>query len=355
MKIKLAILDHDETYLNQIVSIMDSKYMDSIQTYTFTSKDTAIKTVSEAKIDVFLANPDFEMSMEEIPMKCCFAYLVDQNDIERYKGQIAIGKYQKIQLFYQQILSMYAEKVADMELSSKNTKFSIPLYCFLSASGGTGSSSLAMAYAKNQAMHGKKVLYFNLEQLPTTGLVFTGEGNGNFSEIIYSIKSGRSNVTLKIESNTKQDNSEVFFFDSCNIPLDLLELDTNDFKQLLIHIASLNKYELVVVDLDFTFQKKELFVLEGATKIIFVSDGSAVANRKFLSAYESIVILDEQNETGIAPRISLVFNKFRNRTSQVLQDERIKVIGGIPYFEGADFVRVVDELSHHPLMNKLDN
>ena len=52
MKIKLAILEKDQSYLNRIVSVFGTKYADKFQIYSFTDMDVAFSTLETAKIEV---------------------------------------------------------------------------------------------------------------------------------------------------------------------------------------------------------------------------------------------------------------------------------------------------------------
>ena len=50
MKIKLAILDKDKSYLNRIVTVFEVKYADKFEVYSFTDLSVAIQTLSEVNI-----------------------------------------------------------------------------------------------------------------------------------------------------------------------------------------------------------------------------------------------------------------------------------------------------------------
>ncbi len=52
MKIKVAILERDKSYLARIVSAFGTKYADKLEIYSFTDPDIAMSTLSSARIDV---------------------------------------------------------------------------------------------------------------------------------------------------------------------------------------------------------------------------------------------------------------------------------------------------------------
>jgi len=114
MRIKLAILEQDKSYLNRIVSAFGAKYADNFEIYSFTDPVIAMETLGTAKIDVLLASDAFELDMNRLPQRCAFAYLVDSAGIELLNGKSAICKFQKADLIYKQILSVYSEKAGSI-------------------------------------------------------------------------------------------------------------------------------------------------------------------------------------------------------------------------------------------------
>ena len=90
MKIKLAILEKDQSYLKRIVSVFNTKYSDKIEVYSFTDIEKAIASLDEARIDVFVSTDAYEVDQKRLPKRCGFAYLVDSSDVETVNEQRAI-------------------------------------------------------------------------------------------------------------------------------------------------------------------------------------------------------------------------------------------------------------------------
>ena len=63
MRIKLAILERDQSYLNRIVTAFSTKYADKFEIYSFTDKDMAIATLGTARIDVLVASDAFDIDV----------------------------------------------------------------------------------------------------------------------------------------------------------------------------------------------------------------------------------------------------------------------------------------------------
>lgn len=163
MKIKLALLEQDQGYLNRIAMVFSTKYADKLEIYSFTNREIAMEALESARIDVLVAGSTFEIDADALPRRCGFAYFVESADIEAYKGQRAICKFQKADLIYRQILSIYSEvagSVSGLKMGDDLCK----VIAFTSPCGGTGTSSIAAAYALRAAAEGRKTLYLNLEK-----------------------------------------------------------------------------------------------------------------------------------------------------------------------------------------------
>ena len=164
MRIKLAILEADQSYLKRIVTVFNTKYSDKFEIYSFTDQNMALSTLESARIDVLVASDMFTIDVNTLPRKCAFAYFVDSNDVDQVNDQRAICKFQKVDLIYKQILSIYSEKagnVSGLNFNDENTK----IVAFTSAGCGAGASSMAAAAAIHYAERNKKTLYLDLEKI----------------------------------------------------------------------------------------------------------------------------------------------------------------------------------------------
>lgn len=251
MKIKLAILEKDQSYLNRIVSAFSTKYSDKFEIYSFTDEKIAIETLDSSRIDVLVASDAFEIDVTAIPKRCGFAYFVDSPGVDTVNGQRAICKFQKADLIYKQILSIYSENsgsVFGIELGDNSTK----VIFFSSPCGGTGTSTVAAACAVHFAAQRKKTLYLNMEMFGSSDSFFSSEGMFDMSDIIYALKSKKANLGMKLESCVKQDVSGVYFISQCKVALDMNELNTEDVLKLISELKLHGSYDYIVVDIDFS-------------------------------------------------------------------------------------------------------
>lgn len=344
MKIKLAILENDQVYLNRIVSAFGTKYSDKLEMYSFTDLEVALSTLRSVRIDVLIASDLFEIDFSKIPTKCGFAYFVDSADVETLNDKPAICKFQKAELIYKQILNIYSEiagNVSGLKLNDESTK----VIAFEPISGGCGSSSMAAACAIHFAAKGAKVLYLNLEKFGATDIIFKAEGPLDMSDVIFALKSKKANLAIKIESCVKKDESGVYFFSPTKVALDMFELKSDDIIDLITEITTTGNYEYLILDMDFSVDKEMLKVLKLAHSVVWVGDGSEISNTKLFKTINALSMLEQNGNETILDRLALIYNKFSNKTSQTLNEIRIKNIGGSPRYEHATAKQVVDQLS----------
>ena len=353
MKIKLAILEKDANYLNRIVSVFNTKYSDNFEIYSFTDKDVAMNSLEISKVDILLANDAYDIDKSKLPKRCMLAYLVDSNDIDTYNDQRAIGKFQKVDLIYKQILSVYAENAGNISrlvFGEDPTR----IIAFQSVGGGCGASTMAAAAAIRFASLGKKTLYLNLEKLGSADCFFSGEGAADMSEVIFALKKAKkTNISIKLESCVKQDLRGVYFFSGSKVALDMMELKPEDIILLISELKLMGSYDVIVLDLDFSLERNDLSVLEKVQEIVWVGDGSDISNSKLFRAVEALRIMEENFEIPITGRICSIYNKFSNKTGSILENIDIKRIGGAPRIEHATTEMILKNLSEKDMLDAL--
>ena len=213
MKLHVAVLEKDSTYLNRLANAFRVKYPENVEMYLFTDLEHASAFLSANKADVLLIGDEFPDAFKLENKKTATAFLVNSSDIESLNDIPAICKFQKIDLIYKQILGLYAEKtnvVVEKRFSKEEARSR--LICFASPAGGTGTSSLAAACSLNYAKKGYKVLYLNLERFGAASEYFAADGSFTMSDVIYATKSDKSNLPIKLESYVRHDPRGISFY-----------------------------------------------------------------------------------------------------------------------------------------------
>ena len=353
MKIKLAILEKDTVYLQRIVSAFNNKYADKLEVYSFTEEEIAVKAVKEAKINVLLAGDEYDITPDKLPGRCAFAYFVDTPDVQDINHCPAVCKFQKIDMIYKQIISLYSEVAADVITMTGTEEGQTRIISFLSPAGGVGSSTVAAACARAMVREGKHVLYLNLEKYGSAENFFQGMGQGSLSDVLYAVKSQKSNLALKLEGIIRQDESGVYFLPECNVVLDRLEMKKEELEVLLNQLKICEEFDVIILDADFSFDAFEMEIMKQSSVIVMVSDGSENANCKVERVYKSLELLEQRGESIVTNKMMLLYNQFHAQTAVPIQNIEIMELGGIQTYKGAKEAQVATEISKMSIFHKL--
>lgn len=350
MKIKLAMLESDSSYLRRVVPMFNSKYAEELEIYSFTDVDAAMACLEEKKIDVFLASDSFKIDFTQIPKRCGFAFLVESLDINSIDQHKAICKFQKGELIYKQILSIYSEHVPNISGMPSSQNGAMKTIAFCSPCGGVGTSTAAAACAIALSNAGQRVLYLNAEIYGDADMFFSCDGQFDFSDVIYAVKSNKTNRAMKLQSTVKQDQTGVYYYSSVRIPLDIMEMGPNDYLTLQNELKALGCYDYVVMDVEFPKTQAAYKLFEYCNSIVLVTDSSDTAEAKVNKAIRGIQILDGQSDFAMQPRMWLLRNM---DSSNNAQQNELRMLGTFPVYETVSSAQMAKQLSLSNVFNQL--
>lgn len=350
MKIKLAMLESDSSYLRRVVPMFNSKYAEELEIYSFTDVDAAMACLEEKKIDVFLASNSFKIDFTQIPKRCGFAYMVESLDINSIDQHKAICKFQKGELIYKQILSIYSEHVPNISGMPSSQNGAMKTIAFCSPCGGVGTSTAAAACAIALSNAGQRVLYLNTEIYGDADMFFSCDGQFDFSDVIYAVKSNKTNRAMKLQSTVKQDQTGVYYYSSVRIPLDIMEMGPNDYLTLQNELKALGCYDYVVMDVEFPKTQAGYKLFEYCNSIVLVTDSSDTSEAKVNKAIRGIQILDGQSDFAMQPRMWLLRNM---DSSNNAQQNELRMLGTFPVYETVSSAQMAKQLSLSNVFNQL--
>lgn len=344
MKLKVAVLSQDANYLNRLLKNFQLKYTDQINMYVFSDIETFYQSLKSVYVDVLLVESTLKVDMDKVAESIAVGYLCDRMDIEEINGFSAICKFQKIDTIYKLILGIYAEKSSNIKVKKKGS--SVQITMFTSVQGGSGTSTAAAAYALKHASKNRKVFYLNLEKFGQSDWYFSGEGVMSFSDVIYSLKSRKSNLIIKLESTIRTDQSGVDFFMPCKNAYDMLELKDDEIGNLIQGLSQVKAYDEIIIDLsgDFT-DRMQMLMREYADTIIYVSDGSVTGNGKFQRFCQVIRVMEQRQKENILGKVILLYNRYSSRGSSQLERTPVAVAGGIHRFEGVTGRELAEQIA----------
>ena len=334
MKIKVAVIEKDQNYLNRITTALISKYSDKIEVYSFT--DSGIASASMRNVSIVLAYEGCDVESLQLSPNCSFAYLTEQIGVGRIGDYPAISKFQKLESIYKQILNVYSENPTGLAGTGIADGNATKIIAFMSPCGGVGTSTCAAACAMHFAAQGKKTLYLNLETFGTASTFFEGQGQYSMSDIVLALKSRKANLQMKIESCVSKDNSGVEFFFETAVALDQVEMESGDIIRLLSELKQAGQYDCVVVDMEFLLDRDIVRLYSQMDSVVWVSNGSDVAERKMDRAYACIETIDKIDRQARIGDIGLLYNKGVKPNPSFEQHRGFRVIGYLPRYKGVN-------------------
>lgn len=355
MKIRLLILSDDKLY-TQRISIALAKYSSTLELYMFEDLDAAYNCISKTEIDIFASERHFKVELEKLSPYCTFAYFVDDASVTQINECYAIGKFQSVDATYKRITELYSSVSGRTieKIKSNRISGSCKTILFTSFSGGIGTTSMAVAAAIEAAQKGLRILYLNLEDIPTTNIFFKQKSSQNFSKVIYALKSEpNKNIQLKLDSLVTQDETGVFFYNEPDTALDMNELNWDDINNLLKQLSTSGTYDIIITDKPFNnnsnfFQFESLF-----DHTVIVCDGSQVSNHKATKAVEMIKIFEQGTSLEILSKMIIAYNKFSNKTSKEMTAGNLRDLEGVPRLEHATSEEVINHILNRRLFATL--
>lgn len=343
MKIKLLIADPDREYLDRFTAMLNGRYGDRLEVYSFGDMNAAREAFFSINPDVVLVSSALGAPEERAFPGCGIAVLAERAD-EAAGGMPSIFKYQRAEAVFRQILGVYAQRAPNGARASTGRNGARLLLC-VSFAGGTGTSSVAAAIALAAAKKGAEALYLDLDYLADPGLFFGEAGGGGFSDVIYAMKSRRSHLGLTMESALSRSADGVYFFERAESASDALELEDDELLSLIRELRGLETPELIVcgVPADREFGRWALW--REATGVILITAPDPLSRAKLSRGLEML----EETSGGEAEYLLQKAGALRNKAPLVEAGtsgpERLRDLGKAPLFAESDPAALVEALS----------
>lgn len=352
MKIRVVLCTENKKYVSRLLGYYESHFnqLDSFDIHMFSDMGLAEEYLKSHEIDVLLVDENSSLELNDYA-DIIGIYLVDDSSVDTLNGRKAVGKYQKADSLFKAIFSYYAEK----NQTGKEYRFSetpAKVYLFQNAGGGTGCTTVSMAYANALAEEGKKVLYLNLELMGCVRHIYHAEDGTDFGDILYMVKRNPDNLAMRLMSAITQDHTGVSFIKpSRNIP-DMLELTNMDMEVLLSVLKKSCNFDVIIIDKSTGLSELDRVCMDQASCITFVLEASEISQKKFARYVSGLKLLDEHNKSGYGPKVKIMFNKYREN-QQISSDISFEILGGIPFYENTGMKEIVHRISHMKLLKKL--
>lgn len=353
-KIKILFVDLDNEYLDRISDYFALYHGDEFETAVFSDEKSFQDYVSKNKSHCILASNAF--FKEELVTSLNSALRLIKLDDGSESGDLEIehtdtAKYQNIENLIKTIKSVVAD-VLNIKFSESGNAINT-VYVFDTACGGCGTTAVSIAMGERFASKGKSVLYVNFENVgDITSFVPDATGKG-LSDLIYQCKSGKGSFDMKFESVVKKTETGLNYILPCSRCIDMSGLSSGDIKNLIGKIKDLGRYDYIIIDKTYGMNAMDDAFVSEADRVLYISDGSDNSNGKIMKVLQSYELKDKKNGTDDIKKVSILYNKFHNNNSKMLELENVDIIAGFPYVESRDDKKILGELSSKSSMDKL--
>lgn len=353
MWIKALYCTQDTEYARRLTTFFDNEYTNKLELNVCSSVERAMQLLKG--IDIFLLGKEFEAELKDkrkiIP--CPIVIMTEQIYDDGLSDTMQIEKYQRADGIYRQLLDFYAQgtnikKAREVENTSSNQR----IYVFTSANGGNGTTTVARAFAKKNALY-EKTLYLDFgmyNDLP----IDNGAEHG-MDDIILALKSRRNILPLKLNSAVAQTSYGFYGYGCCVNPMDLLEINVEDIKSLIKELTSLTEYSKIIVDLGNSLTERDLVFLSHAHLIVYVLDEREVSVRKFSMFHALLGALEKRENYKLSRKIAVFRNKVSNDYSQENWPYEYEISGWAPFINDTeDETEIIGRIAASDSFNNLE-
>lgn len=276
MKIKLIIASDDHGYTEHLSHVLADKYEDVFEVTVCSEQGQFSELLSVDKYDAALLESAFAASHDlraiRLPLLLrdqYFSASAESNSRQQ------IEKYQRISSIVGNILEHYAQFSSSLADLRKGRAHVTAVW---SPAGGTGKTTVALAYAARKASDGKHTLYLNLENFCSVPAYFPASDHEKKS-ISSVLEKLEFDVPMLLKSILQQDSSSsITYFCGPNNYDDMNILTEEDIDALLQ--ACMVSTEELVVDLSSQCDHKTQKIFELADTVLIVCDGMPAAQAK---------------------------------------------------------------------------
>lgn len=328
MKVRLLIATEDTDYSNYLSEVLRSRYADMVDPYLCSTVERAADALEKNHYHVGLFSPSFAREIGPGGAELSLI-LWDERNLVDFAGEQweSIRKYQRISSIMEDVLERYA-RIAKSSGGLNENNAHITLVW--SPAGGTGKTTVALAYAAQCVAREKKTLYLNLEFFSSSSIYFANDGK-SISEAFEKMSGNRE---LLLQSIRRQDRgSGIYYFCSPNNYDDINALTEEDIEDLIRAVAQ--GMDELVVDLPSICDGRCANLMRLAQRILIVTDGS----RRSKTKWEQFQTQHNTFEM-ISDKITLVGNK-----GVQLRNEQVNSVVLLPYINSDNPVSIYKSLS----------
>lgn len=331
MKIRLIIASGDGDYTDHLSRMLVDRYTDVFEVGVCSTQAQWMEIISAGGCDAALMEPTFARAFDLKNVRLPLLLWDESYAAAPNVGELRqVGKYQRISSIAGSVLENYAQfSSGTADLRKKHGHITV----VWSPAGGTGKTTVALAYAARRASDGKHTTYLSLENFCSAPAFFPDGGHEKRSISIVFEKL-EADVPMLLKSILQHDTGSGINYYCGPKNYDDINILTAEDLDVLIRGCVSNTEELVV-DLSVQCDIKAKKLFEMADAVLLVSDGSAIAQAK---------LRQFMGQHNIAQQIQGKCVLINNKGAKTTIDGITQMLG-LPYVRTPDVISVYKTLS----------
>ena len=281
MRIKLLIATADAEYAEHLSTTLSEKHTEDFEVSVCTSADRLRDLLATNKYDSALLDDALlgAISSSALPGAVRSPLLlVDESGLVAASAAGAgealkkVSKYQRVSALAGKIMEYYAEVSATGgSFGARRARIT----AVWSPAGGTGKTTVALAYAASRISSGRQAVYLDLENFSSTPVYFR-EGGASISKLFEKLE---SNAAMYQKGIRQLDpGSGIAYFCSPENYDDVQILSAEDMENLVGACAE--DVDDLIVDLSCQCDKRNQKILSLADTVLLVCDATAASQTK---------------------------------------------------------------------------
>lgn len=280
-----AVCDLEVDYACNFMGYLNQKKNIPFEIQAFTSTESLIAYGKKNHIELLLIS-DKAMCREvrelDIGKIIILSEGVHPPELDQYPS---VYKYQSSSDVIREVMACYGEEKAVLPVQFPVLKKTTEILGVYSPLGRCLKTSFALTLGQVLARE-RAVLYLNLEEYSGFEELFGKGFSHNLSDLLYYVRQGNQNLTLKM-SGMIQTVNNLDFLPPVKAPADIISTPWSDWELLIQEIIQHSPYEILVLDIGNGIE--ELFQLLDLCKCVYMPMLSDVMSVSKIAQFENLL------------------------------------------------------------------
>jgi len=288
-KLNLAILDSDARYLDNLSDYIAGHYRHRFNLTAYTDAELFQEYArrKDSNADILLVAAEDCGDWRDKLETGLFILLTRGG---AHADGFCVNRYNGADRLVSDILNIYADNGRLSTLSGEaNGGRENRIITILSAEGGSGKTSFAIALSSHFSRLKLQTLYINLDYTGA-GFLDAAAGNaGGLSDIVYAMRARPDKLGIKLEALGRPAPGYGFYFYVSPVyPMDIDEILPADIETLIARLRGAGIYDRIVVDTHSGLSLRNRTLAEHADGVFIVANAAASGIEKLFAFKEQL-------------------------------------------------------------------